>query len=141
MAHSGGEIKGMGLLPMDTVFRGEKVQTQTKGTFAGITGLLSPLNGMDYEGYEIHMGRSAEPLPPVLGTGNVYGSYIHGLFDAPNVTDTILKALCQRKGIDLDALGTFDRKAYQEQQYDKLADAVREGMDMELVYRILNREV
>ena len=134
-------IAGMGLLPMDTVFRGEKVQTQTKGTFAGITGLLSSLNGLDYEGYEIHMGRSAEPLPPVLGTGNVYGSYIHGLFDAPNVTDTILKALCQRKGINFDALGTFDRKAYQEQQYDKLADAVREGMDMELVYRILNREV
>ena len=134
-------IAGMGLLPMDTVFRGEKVQTQTKGTFAGIKGLLSPLNGVGYEGYEIHMGRSAEPLPPVLGTGNVYGSYIHGIFDAPNVTDTILKALCQQKGIDFDALGTFDMKAYKEQQYDKLADAVREGMDMELVYRILNREV
>ena len=134
-------IAGMGLLPMDTVFRGEKVQTQTKGTFAGIEGLLSPLNGVGYEGYEIHMGRSAEPLPPVLGTGNVYGSYIHGIFDAPNVVDTILKALCQQKGIDFDALGTFDMKAYKEQQYDKLADAVREGMDMELVYRILNREV
>lgn len=134
-------IAGMGLLPMDTVFRGEKVQTQTKGTFTGIEGMLSPLNGVGYEGYEIHMGRSAEPLPPVLGTGNVYGSYIHGIFDAPNVVDTILKALCQQKGIDFDALGTFDMKAYKEQQYDKLADAVREGMDMELVYRILNREV
>jgi adenosylcobyric acid synthase len=32
-------------------------------------------------------------------------------------------------------------KAYKEQQYDKLADAVREGLDMELVYKILNREV
>ena len=52
-----------------------------------------------------------------------------------------MKALCQQKGIDFDALGTFDMKAYKEQQYDKLADAVREGMDMELVYRILNREV
>ena len=32
-------------------------------------------------------------------------------------------------------------RAYKERQYDKLAAAVREGLDMELVYKILNREV
>ena len=135
------EIAGMDLLPMDTVFHGEKVQTQTSGIFAGIEGMLSGLNGISYEGYEIHMGRSQDALTPVTGKGNVYGSYIHGIFDAPGVTDTILKALCQQKGIDFEALGTFDMGAYKEQQYDKLADAVREGLDMELVYKILNREV
>jgi adenosylcobyric acid synthase len=103
--------------------------------------MLASLNGIHYEGYEIHMGRSEESLNPVTGNGNVYGSYIHGIFDAPGVADTVLKALCQQKGIDFDALGTFDMKAYKEQQYDKLADAVREGLDMELVYKILNREV
>ena len=135
------EIAGMDLLPMDTVVHGEKVQTQTSGIFAGVEGILSDLNGISYEGYEIHMGRSQEFLNPVTGSNNVYGSYIHGIFDAPGVTDTILKTLCQQKGIDFDALGTFDMKAYKEQQYDKLADAVREGLDMELVYKILNREV
>ena len=135
------EIAGMDLLPMDTVFHGEKVQTQTSGIFAGIEGMLSGLNGISYEGYEIHMGRSEVSLTPVTGKGNVYGSYIHGIFDAPSVTDTILKALCQQKGIDFKALGTFDMGAYKEQQYDKLAAAVREGLDMELVYKILNREV
>jgi adenosylcobyric acid synthase len=135
------EIAGMGLLPMDTVFHGEKVQTQTSGIFAGIEGMLSGLNGISFEGYEIHMGRSQESLNPVTGSNNVYGSYIHGIFDAPGVTDTILKTLCQQKGIDFDALGTFDMRAYKEQQYDKLAAAVREGLDMQLVYKILNREV
>lgn len=135
------EIAGMGLLPMDTVFRGQKVQTQTRGTFEGVEGLLSPLNGIPYEGYEIHMGRSPEKLPAVMGRGSVYGSYIHGLFDAPDVADTILKALCVKKGIAFDKLGTFDRGAYRERQYDLLADTVRQGLDMELVYRILNREV
>lgn len=135
------EIAGMGLLPMDTVFHGEKVQTQTSGTFSGIDGLLAPLNGLAYEGYEIHMGRSQELLKPVTGCGNVYGSYIHGIFDAAGITDTILQAVCTQKGIDFTSLGTFDMKAYKEQQYDKLADAVREGLDMELVYKILNREV
>ena len=135
------EIGGLGLLPMETVFHGEKVQTQTSGTFSGLEGMLAPLNGISYEGYEIHMGRSQETLNPVTECGNVYGSYIHGIFDAPGITDAILKALCRQKGIDFNALGTFDMKAYKEQQYDKLADAVREGLDMDLVYKILNREV
>ena len=135
------EIAGMGLLDMDTVFAGEKVQTQTRGTFEGVKGLLSVLNGMDYEGYEIHMGRSQEALPPLMGDGNVYGSYIHGIFDAPGIADTILKAVCEKKGIDFNALETFDVWEYKERQYDLLADAVRSGLDMDYVYRILNREV
>ena len=135
------EIHGLGLLDMDTVFRGEKVQTQVAGTFDGVTGLLSGLNGMDYTGYEIHMGCSQEKKPPLQGRSNVYGSYIHGVFDAPGVSDGILKALCAKKGLDLSALGTFDLQEYKERQYNMLADAVRGGLDMELVYRVINREV
>ena len=134
-------IQGLGLLDMDTVFRREKVQTQVSGTFAGVTGLLSGLNGMEYTGYEIHMGRSQEKLLPLQGTGNVYGSYIHGIFDAPGVSDEILRAICAKKGLDYAALGTFDLREYKERQYDMLADAVRDGLDMELVHRIINREI
>ena len=135
------EIQGLGLLDMDTVFLGEKVQTQVAGTFDGVTGLLSGLNGMDYTGYEIHMGCSQEKKPPLQGRSNVYGSYIHGIFDAPGVSDGILKALCAKKGLDFSALGTFDLQEYKERQYNMLADAVRGGLDMELVYRVINREV
>ena len=135
------EIQGLGLLDMDTVFLGEKVQTQAAGTFDGVTGLLSGLNGMDYTGYEIHMGCSQEKKPPLQGRSNVYGSYIHGVFDAPGVSDGILKALCAKKGLDFSALGTFDLQEYKERQYNMLADAVRGGLDMELVYRVINREV
>ena len=135
------EIQGLGLLDMDTVFQGEKVQTQVAGTFDGVTGMLSGLNGMSYTGYEIHMGRSQEKLPPLQGTGNVYGSYIHGIFDAPGVSDQILRAICTKKGLDFAALGTFDLQEYKGRQYDLLADVVRGGLDMELIYRIINREV
>ena len=134
------EIAGLGLLDMDTVFLGEKVQTQTTGTFAGLSGMLSCLNDMTYEGYEIHMGRSQVELPPVMEQGSVYGSYVHGIFDVPGIADTILQAICKEKEIDFAALGTFDMRAYKERQYDILADAVRSGLDMELVYRVLNRE-
>lgn len=134
-------IAGMALLDMDTTFRGQKIQRQTDGTFSGVGGMLSGLNGMDYTGYEIHMGESAVPLPPVQHRGSVYGSYIHGIFDAPGITDCILQAVCRKKGIDFDALGSFDLKAYKQRQYDTLAQAVRSGLDMDLVYRILNRQV
>ncbi|MCI5976206.1 MAG: cobyric acid synthase [Candidatus Faecousia sp.] len=135
------EISGMRLLDMDTLFLGEKVQTQTEGIFENIPGLLACLNGLAYQGYEIHMGRSIERRSAVTCMGNVYGSYIHGIFDAPGVAEAILGTLCRKKGLDPARLGSFDPKAYKEAQYDKLADAVRSGLDMELVYRVLNREV
>lgn len=136
------EIVGMGLLPMDTVFLGEKVQTQTCGVLNGIEGLLSVLNGMSYEGYEIHMGRrEGGEAPPLFGMDNVYGSYVHGIFDAPGITDAILTALCKQKNLDASLLGQFDWKEYKERQYDKLADVLRSGLDMEFIYRILNKEV
>lgn len=135
------DILGLGLLEMDTVFRAEKVQTQTRGVFAGVEGMLSGLNGLSYTGYEIHMGRSQETAPALMGKGNVYGSYVHGIFDAPGITDSILQAVCRQKGIDFGALATFDVGEYKERQYDLLADAVRNGLDMDFVYRVLNREV
>ena len=134
------EIRGLGLLPMDTVFRGAKVQTQTTGVLSGVDGLLSCLNGRAYEGYEIHMGRSEEKLPPLISSGSVYGSYVHGIFDGPGIADAILTALCQKRGIDPAALGSFDLREYKERQYNTLADTVRQGLDMELVYRVLRRE-
>ena len=135
------EIDGMGLLPLETVFQGEKVQTQTNGVFSGVAGLLSELNGKRYAGYEIHMGRSEEACGALFSMGNVYGSYVHGIFDEQEVADTILTALCTKKGVSFESLGTFDARAYKERQYDLLADAVRAGLDMKLIYRILEREV
>ena len=109
------------------------------GRFSGGQGPLAGRNGRGYEGYEIHMGQCAAAMPPLAGSGSVYGSYIHGIFDAPGVADAVLGALCRKKGLSPSILGAFDPVAYREEQYDKLAQVVREGLDMELVYRILDR--
>ena len=135
------EIKGMGLLPMDTVFQGEKVQQQTSGVFGEIPGALHSLSGMGYTGYEIHMGRSRQQLAPLVNQGNVYGSYIHGIFDGAGIAQAIIGDLAARKGIDPGTLTVFDPERYKQEQYDKLADAVRGGLDMDFVYKVLNREV
>ena len=135
------EIAGMGLLDTETVFYGEKVQTQTKGVLSGISGIFRGLNGLEYEGYEIHMGRGGEKGAPVVDKGSVYGSYVHGIFDKGGICDEVLRALCDRRGVDFAALGSFDVNEYKERQYDLLADGVRSGLNMDFVYKVLNREV
>ena len=139
-AEKGTQAAGMGLLPVDTVFRGEKRQTQVSGTLNPVEGLLSPLSGMAYQGYEIHMGRSGD-APAILGRGCVYGTYIHGIFDAPGIAEALLGALCRKKGLSPETLAAFDPAAYKERQYDLLARAVRDNLDMALVHRILDRTV
>ena len=136
----GGEIAGMGLLPIDTVFAKEKTRAQTEGVFGGIEGIFAGLNGLSYRGYEIHMGQSGGGAA-VIRSENVYGSYIHGLFDENGIAREIVRSLYGLRGIEFDENAVFDIHAYREQQYDKLADAVRGALDMELVYRILEEGV
>ena len=131
------EINGMGLLNTRTIFDKSKVQTQTKGTFSGIGGILSELNGMKYTGYEIHMGQS-QISKTVINNHNIYGTYIHGIFDAPGISDSIIKALCKRKGLPVDFLEHYDINIHKNQQYDLLADAVRKNLDLRFIYQILN---
>ena len=136
----GGELAGMGLLPVETVFAKEKTRTQTEGRFAGLTGVFSGLNGLYYRGYEIHMGQS-DNVSAVVRQDNVHGSYIHGLFDENGVAETIVRALYERRGLPFDGGAVFDAHAYRESQYDLLAKTVREALDMELIYRILEEGV
>ena len=131
-------VSGMGLLDMETVFYGEKRQTQIEGVFTGITGLLEGLNGKAYKGYEIHMGRSGRIEAALEQSGNIYGSYIHGIFDEPGITDTILQAICRRKGIDYHSPGAWNVLEYKEHQYDLLAETIRKSLDMDFIYRIMD---
>lgn len=66
-------------------------------------------------------------------SGNVCGSYLHGFFDSAQCRAALCRAL---SGRDAEA-EMFDFAAYKHKQYDLLADAVRENLDMALIYRIL----
>ncbi|MBR5679313.1 MAG: cobyric acid synthase CobQ, partial [Clostridia bacterium] len=136
----GGEIAGMGLLPVDTVFAREKTRTQTDGVFRDLEGFCAPMNGLYYRGYEIHMGQSGFDAP-VIQKENVAGSYIHGLFDENGIAEAVVRSLYERAGLEFDENAVFDVHVYRESQYDKLAEAVRGALDMELVYRILEEGV
>ena len=142
-SEGGGEIMGIGLLECETVFAEEKHQTRSSGRFAGIGGILSALSGLRFSGYEIHMGETAVNGALLLdcgGTysGNVYGCYIHGIFDDPDVSAAVVRTLYERKGLRFDG-NAADRGAYKERQFDILADEVRESLDLELIYKILGQ--
>lgn len=146
-AESGGEVRGMELLPIVTQFGSEKTRTRVKGKFKNIDGVLKSLRDVEFEGYEIHMGQSTEMEMTELDNGkydgycqnNVYGSYVHGIFD--KCAAQIIKCLCYEKGIDMGEISNIDNDALREKEYDRLADMVRENIDMEMIYKILNREV
>lgn len=140
-SEGGGSINGMGLLKCRTVFRREKHRSRTSGSFSEISGALTCLSGKSFSGYEIHMGETVSDCPALLDCGgsfdgNVYGCYIHGIFDSAGISESIIKALYERRGIVCGG-GCADRKAYKEKQFDILADEVRRNIDMELVYKFL----
>ena len=138
------EIRGMELLPEHTVLMPEKTRKQVSGTFYDFEGLFAPLSGKEYNGYEIHMGKTQE-IRNLVGdmqnarnkTENVYGSYVHGVFDQGSIAEDIVRILAKRKGISWEAKEHYDYAAFKELQYDRLADGLRAHMDMEYVYSIL----
>ena len=102
---------------------------------------LSCLSGKEFSGYEIHMGQTtvgadANIMEKGAYKGNVYGTYIHGFFDEDGIASDVVRALAAAKGVTLGGT-SGDYRAFKEAQYDKLADAVREYMDMKAVYEML----
>ena len=139
-SEGGGSIRGMGLLPIETVFAEEKTRTQTEGTFAGLDGFLEGVNGLTYKGYEIHMGQSGNSSA-IVQRGNVAGSYIHGIFDENGIAPAIIRSLAAKRGITFDENASFDAFEYKQNQYDLLAENVRNSLDMGLIYRILEEGI
>ena len=119
-------------------------------------GVLSDLSGVHLEGYEIHMGVSAlkegaRPMTRIedfvaksgmkddgAQKGNVYGTYVHGVFDKEEVAKAVITSIAREKGIDASDITGVDFQAFKETQYDILAAGLREHFDMEKIYQILN---
>lgn len=138
-AEHGGTIRGMGLLPHSTVFAGEKTTRRSRGRLSEVTGIFSELSGQEYQGYEIHMGVSGTE-DNIVNNGNVYGTYMHGIFDRGNIASTVAEALMKSKGLDGSGMRAFDIDEYKQSQYDKLAEVLSEALDVELLMKIARGE-
>ncbi len=148
-AESGGAEEGLGLLEQETVFWGEKARTRVTGRVTNASGIFAPLEGELFRGYEIHMGRTSgqeQPFAKLDGgdadgaaRGNIWGSYVHGIFDRGAFAAKLVNCLLTAKGLAPTAR-SGDWNACQEAQLDRLADAVRAALDMDLIYQLIGQE-
>ena len=139
---AGGSLRGMGLLPVETDFVSEKSRSRRTAEV-----LSGPLARARLDGYEIHMGdTSAQEAPFCIledgrsdgcQRGTVFGTYLHGLFDTGELTVKLAAWLCERKGISPGDAAPLSHRAYQETQYNRLAEGVRQSVNLPEIYRIL----
>ena len=155
----GGQMRGMELLPTETILQKSKKRCQIEGVVDELDGIFKGISGCRFSGYEIHMGETfyveeIHETDSVLGKNvkrsvireyvveskeyhNVYGSYVHGIFDQAKIANAMLDALAKKKGVVLQDGALLDYEAYKEKQYDKLADTLREYLNMEEIYGML----
>ena len=135
-------LAGLGLLPTRTTFDAQKRRTQVRAVALG-----APFAGARMTGYEIHNGRTtvngepfcrlADGTPEGCVCPNVFGTYLHGLFDSGELTQALVKLLCARKGISPRETRPTSMAEYRQAQFDLLADGVRGALDMGAVYRAM----
>jgi adenosylcobyric acid synthase len=139
--HVEGDIErlpGLGLLPVTTTMSGEKVTRQVTCEYG--------------RGYEIHMGETrpfdGARVQPLLQLGGgqtdgclvdrkCMGTYVHGILDNAAFVDFLLEPWGERLA---EGNKPFDYHAFKEEQYNRLADHVRQFVDMDMLYQILSDE-
>ena len=115
-------LPGLGLLPISTTMTPEKTTRQVSFEFDGQT----------CQGYEIHQGIS-DTDQAVMQTDHCIGTYIHGFLDnAPVIEHILEKFKMQNSKFKMQSYADF-----KEEQYDKLADHVRQHVNMKQIYKIL----
>lgn len=141
-----GTSKGLGLLPVRTVLQADKLTTRTRFTWQGITG----------QGYEIHMGKTIAPADQALlriderngqatqdqdgcisADGHVIGTYVHGLFDSPDITRHWLHHI----GLDDVQVGKTYGPIARDQAYDLLAQHASQHLNIEAILALLPPEL
>jgi adenosylcobyric acid synthase len=129
-------IPGLGLLPVRTCLETEKRTERSRFRFKDQEG--------NCFGYEIHMGRTEAleglaPLGRIEGdrpegtwlSENCWGTYLHGILDNEIVIEDLLKGLTERSS------GAKEHRAFKEEQYDRLADHLRNYLDLEAIRKAM----
>ena len=116
-------LPGLGLLPIHTTMTAGKTTRQVTFQF----------DGHDCQGYEIHQGVS-DTDQAILQTDHCIGTYIHGFLDNAPVIDYLLRD----KAVAPAPVQSYAE--FKEEQYDRLADHVRQYVDIDRIYQILTDE-
>jgi len=134
-----GQIEGLNYLNLTTVIDKLKRLTRVNG--------VHRISGSRISGYEIHHGISTDPTSPLFifddnsscgtadETGQVWGCYLHGVFDSDDFRRWFIDGLRSKTG--LKPVGEIIAPYDLEKAFDRLADCVRENIDIDGIYRLL----
>ncbi|WP_323753348.1 cobyric acid synthase [Marinobacter sp.] len=139
-----GRTEGLGLLEMDTRMVAGKQLKQVSGALA--PSVAGEATNLTMHGYEMHNGvtegpaltrpfaeLNGHPDGAVSDDGQIAGTYVHGLFDAPEACDAILTWA----GLNQAAAQAVDYQSHRIQQLDRLADHVETCLDTDRLRSLL----
>lgn len=149
---NGLKARGLGLLNIKTVFDIKKQTRQIKLNLKMDIEIFKALKKRIISGYEIHMGKSTNLgnekslfegddkncIGLINKTENIFGTYLHGLFENDDFTFALLSYIAGKKNISLEK--PINRKEYIENEYDRLEKLIRDNIDMNEIYKILGIE-
>ncbi|EFD80807.1 cobyric acid synthase CobQ [Fusobacterium animalis D11] len=138
------ELNGLGLLDLETIMENEKTLVQYKGKLSVNNGILKTLNNFEIKGYEIHQGitkgneknLTTDERTIFVNRDNIIATYLHGIFDNKNFTDTLLNEIRRRKGLE-EVNNNISYEEYKLKEFDKLEKLVRENVDIDEIYKII----
>ena len=125
-------LPGLGLLPIHTTMTAEKTTRQVTFQF----------NGQTCQGYEIHQGIS-DTEEVICQTDHCLGTYIHGFLDNAPVIEHLLRKRVNhgdgsRENSEDGSRNYQSLAEFKDEQYNKLADHVRQHVNIERIYQILS---
>ena len=129
-------LDGLKLLPIETTFTAEKFTRQVTLPEINFEFLDSRIVSKNLDGYEIHAGDSNLGDKKIIAAGNVFGTYVHGIFDNDDFRRKFLNAVRLKKNLE-PLYSTRNVRAEKQKNYDRLAKIVRENLNMDLLKKIM----
>lgn len=133
-----GSAPGLDLLPLRTVFGGNKALRQRSSQ--ALWPVLGDSGTLPIEGFELHRGITSalEPCPQLCAEaelgwvhGSVAGTYLHGVFESGPWRRRWLNQLRTRKGLPLLSEQQPHHSRQREALLDRLADAFAQHVNLE----------
>ncbi len=132
------ELDGLKLLPIETTFTAEKFTRQVTIS-VDFEFLGSRIFSENLDGYEIHAGKSNIDKK-IIAAGNVFGTYVHGIFDNDDFRRKFLNAVRLKKNLPPLA-STRNVRAEKQKNYERLANIVRQSLNMDLLEKIIRQDI
>lgn len=130
------ELDGLKLLPIETTFTAEKFTRQIFIPELNFTFLNQNISAQNLDGYEIHSGESNLRGEKIICAGNIFGTYVHGIFDNDDFRRKFLNAVRHKKNLP-PLESTRNVRAEKQKNYERLAKIVRENLDMNRLEKMM----